>query len=57
MNVRIRPVLLKKVYFFNKILTKPARYAFFCVILDKSIAHGHSGEVLNFSYKAIYLFS
>ncbi len=57
MNVRIRPVSLKKVYFFNKILTKSTRYALFCVIWDKNIAHGYSEKVLKFSYKPIYLFS
>lgn len=51
MLVRIRPLSLKKVYFFNKTLTKPAHHALFRVILGKSTTNCPWKRILKISYK------
>lgn len=44
MNVRIRPVLLKKVYFFNKILTNPPGMPSFVLFGIKVLPMGIQGK-------------
>ena len=45
MNIRIRPVLLKKVYCFNKILTYTAFDMLFCVTSGKIFPTNFHDEI------------